>query len=338
MSHKFYLPGLILQQQADHPLTPINPWTYLPAGMRDDGTAGHYDQIALRLTLPLLGKLSGTGNTAWVIFPALAGLAFFPLLAKECAKWIGDRKSAAYLTMAFATGWTGNHFFGDPGFGDGVAWFLLLLSVSSGVPAVIFLAVLMTAFTDERGLIATGGTFLFWAWNTPLLRPRSPREDSASQKLPAQQCGAVIAAWIFYFGIRYYLGQTYGLRHGKSLVLDPSIFLYQVTERYPYTVFSVFKGLWIWVLLGLLALLITRRWLAAAGYAAVAGALLTVSLVVLDLERTLSYGLIMFPLAWRTEALSLDKTLGVSRFCFLVGMLFFVPWETPLHLLRFLLP
>ncbi len=338
MTRQFFWPALVLRQQVDHPLTPINPWKFRPADSNDIGVAEHLDKLAFRLTIPVLGKLSGTGSFAWVLFPALAGLAFYPLLARQCGKWIGDRQVAAYLTMAFAVSWTGGQFFGDGGVGDGVAWFLLLLSVSCGAPVAIFLSVLAAAFTDERGLIATGGTFLFWAWDTRLFRDPIPQDTPRFARGSGRQWGAVLVAWIVYFGSRFYLGRTYGLTTGKSMIYGSEIFFLQITQRFPYVAFDTFKCLWIWIPLGLVSLMVARRWLAAVGYAAIALVLLAISLVVLDLERTLGYALILFPLAWRTEALPLRSSLVVSRLCFLFGVALFVPWETPLRYVRFLLP
>ena len=97
---RWYSP--VFQQQVEHPLTPVDPWKYLPPADPGEGIASHLDKLAFRLTVPVLGKIFRTGIYSWPLFSRLAGLAFYPLLAGVAGKWLQDRRTTAYLTMAFA--------------------------------------------------------------------------------------------------------------------------------------------------------------------------------------------------------------------------------------------
>jgi len=326
----------VLQQQVDHPLTPLQPWKYNPrVSPVDDGIASHLDKLTFRLTIPILGKIFHTGVRSWLIFSGLAGVVFYPLFAVLCERWLKNRQTVLYLTAAFAISWTGRQFFDDYGLGDGVAWFFLLLSVASRRPLFIFFSVLAAAFTDERGLIASAGTFLFWAMGDENVQT-GKAEVSTAVWSRWKQKGAVAAAWLVYLGMRYYLGSKFGLKTGNSMMWNPQVVVYNLQNSIPYSALAVFEGLWPWLLFGFVSLLVDRRYLAAGGYAGIYLLLGAIALVVWDFQRTLAYSLVLFPLAWRARGLQPQNALFVSRLVFLLGLALVTPWETPLRYLRFL--
>ncbi len=328
---------LVLQEQADDPLTQPDPWKYIPKNsVNEEGVASHLDKITFRLTIPILGRIFHTGKYSWFIFTALAGLAFYPLLAVLTERWLGDRHIALYLTAGFGLSWAGQHFFFDSWMGDAVAWFFLILSVASRRPGLIFVSVLAAAFTDERGVIASGGTLLFWSLGDEKFQVGKAELFSAIV-FQWQQKAAVIAAWLVYFGLRLYLGAKFGLQTGTTMILDRRIVIGHLWSSIPYSALAVFQGLWLWLLLGLIGLLLDRRYLAAGGYAGVFLLLGGVSLLVLDFQRSLSYAVILFAVAWRARGLQPENALFTARLAFLFGLLLVTPWEKPLHYFHFFL-
>lgn len=329
-------PYQVLQQQVDHPLRQLQPWKYDPGiSPNDDGIASHLDKLSFRLTIPVLGKIFKTGKRSWLIFTALAGLLFYPLFASICERWLKDRQTAMYLTAGFGLSWAGHQFFFDTWIGDGVAWFFLLLSVASKRPLLIFSSVLAAAFTDERGLIASTGTLLFWAMGDEKISGGKAALSTAIRS-GWKQKGAVVAAWLAYFGIRLYLGSKFGLNTGNTMIGNPLIIVNQLQNNIPYSALAVFEGLWLWLLIGFAGLLVERRYLAAGGYAGIFLFVGAISFLVWDFERSLAYAVILFPLAWRARGLLPRNALFASRLIFLFGLVLVTPWDTPLHYFHFL--
>ena len=196
--------------------------------------------------------------------------------------------------------------------------------MASASPAVIFLSVLDAAFTDERALIASAGTLLFWLRDTRPLRGR--------------QTAAVMAAWLAYLGLRFYLARACGLSTGHTGLFRPLFLYYHLTVSIPYRVVTVFEGLWLWLLLGGMALAAGRRWLVFVAYAGVFTLLSGLAFAaVFDLERTLGYLVILFPAAWRAGGLLPANALFAARLVFLLNLVLICPWETPLHFLSYFL-
>lgn len=321
-----------LAWQVAHPLTPFDPWQADMGGLPLEGFASHFDKVAFRLTVPVLGRLFGGGIYSWLGLSVLAGLAFYPVLAALAARLLGNRLTAAYVTFAFAASWAGGRFFNDNSTGDGLAWLLLLVSVTAISPVGTYAAVVAAAFTDERALVASGASFLFWT--ADLFPPRGPRP--AADRAARLRAGAIALAWATYFGLRVYLGQRYGLRTGRSMLANSAILSEHLTSSLPYRAVCVFEGLWLWVLLGFVAVLAQRRWIPASALTLVFALLVGIALSVLDLERSLGYAVILLPVAWRLGgSLSAPRDLLAARLAFLVGVLLTLPSGTPLRYLRF---
>ena len=311
-----------LAAQVEHPLTPMNLWKTAPDGRRvliDDGL--HLEKLGFRLTIPVLGKIFRTGKASWLVFTCLSGLIFYPLFAWAVARWMGDRLTAAYLTLAFAASWAGCFFFNDLFFGDTVAWLLLLAAVACSHPGVIFAAVFAAAFTDERALLGSSATLLFWCVR--------PMPGAAGNGAP--QRAAVLAAWAAYLAARMALGEMYDLSTGYTQVGALATFEEHAMTNFPYKALSVFKGLWIWLPLGWLGLAAGRRRWEAAAYACIAGGMFLVVMVVYDFIRTVGYFVVLLPVALRTAGLSPVNSLRLARVSWLVGVVLITPWYTPLR-------
>ncbi len=310
--------------QVEHPLTPMRLWKIAPDGRRvliDD--ALHLEKLGFRLTIPVLGKIFRTGRASWLVFTCLSGLFFYPMFAWAVARWMGDRLTAAYLTLAFAASWAGCFFFNDRFFGDGLAWALLFAAVACSHPAVIFAAVFAAAFTDERALLGSPAILLFW-----LLPPVDGAAPTGTR-----QRAAVLLAWAAYLAARLWLGEAYDLATGYTQAAALETFEEHAMTNFPYKALSVFKGLWPWLPLGWLGLRLARRRWDAAIYACTAGVMFLVVMVVYDFVRTVGYFMVLLPVAFRAGGLSPANNLRLARVSLLVGVVLITPWYTPLRYL-----
>ena len=234
--------------QIAHPFTPIDLEQFKPAAQEPGGigTIFHFDKIAFRFSIPLIGKAFHTGAASFLILNYAAGLLFFPMLAQVANVIFRDRVTAAYVTFAFALSWAGAHFFNDEWFGDGFAWACLLASIYFRQPVLIFGLVLTASFTDERALVGSAGALLYW-----LYIDRQRARDALI---------AIVAAWVAYFVLRMGLAYAFGLKTGFSqLFLTPKFSGTHAKKSFPYRVLTVFQGLWLWFAVGAIALYLSGR-------------------------------------------------------------------------------
>ena len=142
-----------------------NPISSIPPNLKDirryGGDASHIDKLELRLTLPILGWLSGTGGWTVIVWNHLSALGAFYLLARLASKAIGDTVGGGLFVLGIGPTFFGSWFFNDFHFGDGVGFFFLLLSIACRNPVVSCCSFIAAAFCDERCVIGVPLLFLF---------------------------------------------------------------------------------------------------------------------------------------------------------------------------------
>ena len=312
----------VLRAQVAHPLTQLDLTPFEPAAAAAHQIAGlqHMDKLAFRLTVPLLGHVLHTGGASFLLASWIAGLFFFPMLARVAGTLFGDRTNAAYVTFAFALSESGKHIFNDEMFGDGLAWLLLLMAVRFRNAGMIFASVLLAGFTDERALAGSGAVLLYW-----LAVEASPAGKPTRDGW--LRAAVVIAAWLAYFAVRLALGHVFGLRTGWSGLLDLDVVRRNLWFSYPWGLLQVFQGLWLWIVVAAITLYLRRRFLFGLAFGGVAGAIVAAATLVWDFTRSVGYALILLPVAWRTQALTPASTRALARSTFLVGFCFVVPYD-----------
>jgi hypothetical protein len=302
----------VIRMQIAHPFTPIDLEQFKPAAQKTIGglgTISHFDKIAFRFSIPLIGKAFHTGAASFLVLNYAAGLLFFPMLAHVANEIFRDRVTAAYVTFAFALSWAGAHFFNDDLFGDGFAWACLLASIYFRQPVLIFGLVLIASFTDERALVGSAGALLYW-----LYIDRQRARDALI---------AIVAAWIAYFVLRMGLAYAFGLKTGLSQLSLPEIYeIFRAHAKYsfPYRVLTVFQGLWLWFAVGAIALYLGGRSVVLVGFVATLGSIVLLSLSVWDIQRGLGYALLLLPVAWQAGGLEQATERAIARGCFIFGL------------------
>lgn len=143
-----------------HPLSPI------PPDLKDFRLHGefarHIDKLELRLTIPILGWLSGTGRWTVIVWNHVSAFGVFYLLACVSSKALDDNVGGGLFALGVGPTFFGSWFFNDLYFGDGTAFFFLLLSIASKNLVVSSCSFLVAAFCDERCVAAVPLVLLYF--------------------------------------------------------------------------------------------------------------------------------------------------------------------------------
>jgi hypothetical protein len=286
-----------INHQIDHPFT---------ADTSNDPES-HEARLTFRLTAPLLGKLLPTSNllqrmAGLFIIQNLCGIFFFYLLVCFAERHFQNRLSSFLLPWCFAVLYAGKTFFCDTiFFFDGFAYLFLLAGVCTRKALLVFAAVLLSFFTDERALIGSGFVLLYHVL-----------QNREQQNRPSVI--AVIAAVVAYAGLRVFLQWRFNMFTPSS---DVHILTTAYHAYFGYLllgIFTAFKAFWLVLILGLFLL---RGFWPRAIYAGTLVLIVLGGISVFDFSRSISYGFVgllaalMYLYRQKTQAMLLNKLLLV---------------------------
>lgn len=310
--------------QVRHPLTPI------PSGLKDirlnGGSGSHVDKMELRLTVPLLGHLSGTGAWTVVIWSPIAAIILFYLLALCARDATGDTTAAGFFVIGLGATFFSSWGFNDFICGDAVAFALTLLSARClSHPWLAAISFLGAAFCDERSVTAAPLLLLYL-----ILRCSQPAETTQRNQLVF----AILATICVWIALRWWLSAAFHLSTGTSMLATSDIFRSHMTSR--QTVFSLvglFRASWIIPALTARRLILHKDKLLPLLLAAFGIAIVPAFLVV-DMNRSICYSfmvlLISLRLLWPNTNSAQKKFLAAVM---LVNILISPPPKTILRLL-----
>jgi hypothetical protein len=194
---------------------------------------------------------------------------------------------------------------------------------------LIFGAVLIAGFTDERAIVGSAAAFLYW------LSAATTDGGDDSRRHGRAALIAIGAAWLAYFGLRLYLTYAFGLKTGTSdYLFQTRILWHHANLSIPYGVLTVFQGLWLWIAVGMIALYVSGRVIILLGFVATLACVLAIALSVFDIQRSLGYAFLLLPVAWQTRGLKRDTVCTLARSCFILGICLVVPAHTMLRQLH----
>jgi hypothetical protein len=255
-----------------------NPLSPIPPSLKE--MESHNDKIELRLTVPILGRLSGTGMWTVVIWSHLSGFGVFYLLAVLAKRALDDEVGGALFVLGLAPTFFGAWFFNDTAFGDGVSFFFSLLAIASGSVLVSFGSFLAAAFCDERAVAAMPLLLVYL-----VLSHSGDTEKGLRRRL----CVSILLGAGAWWLLRIWIASAFHLTMGTSDLATRAIFLDQMAESFPRVLFSIFKASWTLPLFAISTLVLQRRWrpsLAIAGAFAVA---IAPAFMVADFNRSVCY-------------------------------------------------
>jgi hypothetical protein len=264
-----------VQVKFDHPL--IDTSRIFPAG-------SHASNLTFRLTVPVLAHIFNLDRTGLLILFAFAGFVLLYLVLQVVFTLSGSKRVALFVGLATACTWPGAAAFHElrGGYYDALA--LCLLVAACATPSSLLAAafLFLAAWTDERALIASSFVFLLYAYSFSLCN-----DATGVRRFLTGKPAAVVVAIAAYFGTRAYLTATHSYVHAASGI-GLSI-LSQQTNVIPLAIWTGLGGSWILVLLGVRALFMQRRYLAAAAFCAALVGAIAASMAVVDVTRSMAY-------------------------------------------------
>jgi len=268
--------------KVQHPLSPVPAQWKNPALYQGDtaGGASHADKLELRLTLPILGWLSRTGAWTVPVWNHLAAFGTLYLLASLASAALADSVGSALFVVGLAPTFFGAWFFNDFYVGDGVAWFLMLLSVAVRQPALSAASFLAASFCDERCVVAAPLLILYLA-----VRYRQPGQREHRIRL----CAAIIAGALAWALLRWWLSRTCQLSMGTTGLLSREILRYHLSSSLPGRFLDVFKACWTLPAVALLTLVSQRSWALMVAFLAAFALAIAPAFMVWDFERSVGY-------------------------------------------------
>ena len=247
------------------------------------------ENMIFRWVLPVLSFLTGHNVVIIVIIQYILGVFFIYKVGQWIFAISKDKITTSLFVISIANIFVCTWTFADIfGYGDGFAFFFLLVALLSHNPVIIFTALQIAFFTDERAVIAGGYLLLFYM----LIKAYEMKDFRLVTLLRNMFLGNntwVWLAWIFYFAVRFYVRENYFPNHSYSTLGTPVLFADAHRYGLGSSLWTAFEGMW---LLGgaILALWLTKRFnillVLSVGFIV----LIATGIYVHDIDRALSYG------------------------------------------------
>lgn len=275
--------------QVRHPLTPIPAnWKNIDA---HGGAASHVDKMELRLTVPLLGRLSGTGLWTVVVWSPIAAALLFYLFAVCARDAIGSTTDTAFFVIGLGATFFGAWGFNDFIFGDAVGLALTLLSACClRHPWLSALCFLGAAFCDERSVTAAPLLLLYF-----IVRCSKAEEKKQRDRL-LFAITAAIGVWV---ALRCSLSAMFHLSTGASL-LTWNTFLANMTSRQTlFSLIGLFRASWILPVLALRHLILQKEWTLLTSFVSAFVIAILPAFLVVDINRSICFIFMIFFISLR---------------------------------------
>jgi hypothetical protein len=258
--------------KSQHPFSPI------PLSIKE--SESHIDKMELRLTVPILGWLSRTGQWTVMIWSPLLGITVFYLLTVLATKALSDEVGGALFVLGIAPTFFGGWFFSDFLYGDAVAFLFLLFTIASRSALLSFGCFVVAAFCDERSVTALPLLIVYL-----MLRHNRDSDKSLRRKL----CLAIVVGAVTWWLLRSWAASAFHLTTGTSEFVTWKIFRQNVANCSHYVLFSVFKASWTLPLFAISSLILLRKWKFALVFAGAFALAMAPAFLVLDFDRSVCY-------------------------------------------------
>jgi len=325
-----YITARALASKVLHPFAPVpadlkNPALYTSNAA---GGASHADKLDPRLTVPVLGWLSGTGAWTVVIWNPIAGVVTFYLLAILAFAALGDEISAALFVLGLAPTFFGAWFFNDFDVGDGIGYCLMLASLCAR-PALSSLLIFAAAFCDERCVTAAPLLLLYVA-----VRFRDTN-DRKERNYRYFALAAGILAWAM---ARWWIANRYGLGSGRTELMSWEILRFHLSSTIPNGLAGVFKVSWLIPVFAVASLLTQRKWLFGTYFILAIAIALGPAFIVWDYDRSAAYLIPALVLSLYFFCGDHQRVRKVLAFVVLANVLLSLPYRSALCLAGSMFP
>ena len=248
------------------------------------------ENMIFRWVLPALSFITGHNIVLIVLLQSVLGVFFLYNIAKWVFEASKDKVTTTFFVLSLANIFVCVWTFADIyGYGDGFAYFFLLIAILYKNPFLSFFALQIAFFTDERAVIAGGYLLLF-----QMVKKAYDHNDFTFTTLVKNIFfGKNIIVWvslIVYFSIRIYVQKTYFPHHSYSTLGTPVLFADAHRHGLGSSLWTAFEGTWLLMGAALLALVLTKRYLLILTLIIGFSVLVASGIYVHDIDRALSYG------------------------------------------------
>ncbi|TLU98147.1 hypothetical protein [Dyadobacter luticola] len=258
-----------------------------PSGMEHDVRR---ENMIFRWTLPALSFLTHHNVLLIVIIQGILAVLFLKKIGDYIFSISGDKIVTALFLLSLANTFVCVWSFADiHGYGDGIAYFFLLMALLNRNGIIIFLSLQIAFFTDERAVVAGGYLVLWWM----VTKAYEKNDFSFSALLKSAFTGEslfVWIAWVVYFAIREYVQSRYFPHHSYSTIGTPVLFANAHRNGLGSSIWGAFEGIWLILAAATVVLWVSRRyWLLLALFVGFS-VLVATGIYVHDIDRALAYG------------------------------------------------
>lgn len=248
------------------------------------------ENMIFRWVLPILSFLTGHNIIIIVLLQSILGVFFIYNVGQWIYALSKDKITTSLFVISIANIFVCTWTFADIyGYGDGFAFFFLLVALLKRNPVIIFIALQIAFFTDERAVIAGGYLLLFHMLITAY-ELKDFRFVTLLKNMFLGNNTWVWVAWIFYFAVRFYVGVKYFPNHSYSTLGTPVLFADAHRYGLGSSLWTAFEGMWLLMGGAILALCLTKRYnlllVVSVGFIV----LIATGIYVHDIDRALSYG------------------------------------------------
>ncbi|GLU50717.1 hypothetical protein Dfri01_01780 [Dyadobacter frigoris] len=248
------------------------------------------ENMIFRWVLPLLSFLTGHNIIIIILLQSVLGVFFIYNVGQWVYAVSNDKITTSLFVISIANIFVCTWTFADIyGYGDGFAYFFLLVALLNRNPVIIFIALQIAFFTDERAVIA-GGYLLLFHMLIKVYELKDFRLVTFFKNMFSGNNAWVWLAWIFYFTVRFYVREKYFPNHSYSTLGTPVLFADAHRYGLGSSLWTAFEGTWLLMGGAILALWLTKRYnlllVVSVGFVV----LIASGIYVHDIDRALSYG------------------------------------------------
>jgi hypothetical protein len=254
------------------------------------------ENMVMRWVLPAVYYLTRS-VTMILIIQALMGVGFLYLFSREVFRQTNDKVLTTFFALGLSNIFVFSWFFVDvAGYGDGYAYFFLMLALLTRNPFLLFVCLQAAFFTDERALVASGYLILWWMTDFLLNKPKNENATdflTVLRGIFTPRTWVVLLALGVYVIFRSYIMRTYFPGHSYTTMGTPVLFADMHRWGLGSSLWFSFEGMWLPLGVAGYALCATGRiWHFLALLAGFVVLIIT-GIFVHDIDRALGYG---FPL------------------------------------------
>ncbi|MCF2446130.1 hypothetical protein L0657_19390 [Dyadobacter sp. CY345] len=248
------------------------------------------ENMIFRWVLPALSLITGHNIVLIVLLQSFLGVLFIHKVGQWVYLISKDKITTSLFVVAIANIFVCVWTFADIyGYGDGFAYFFLLIALFSRHALIAFFALQIAFFTDERAVIAGGYLLLFHIVKNAFEKNEFDFSAIIKNAFSGKNL-TVWVAWAVYFAIRFYVQKKYFPNHSYSTLGTPVLFADAHRHGLGSSLWTAFEGMWILMGAAILSLSLQRHYLLILTLTFGFVILVASGIYVHDIDRALSYG------------------------------------------------